>query len=117
MRIRRRAGRQSAAAKRALADLYGGTSESDAAVVVVSEEEVRQSFGPALKALPAPPTVKFHTPVAAGFVVPIWVAPSKMSTVVPTCAVSVKSGVLSIVMLSTLETPVSLVAFKSGVVG
>ena len=56
-------------------------------------------------------------PVPPVLVVPRDVVPWKSSTVELASAVPEKDGVLSLVMLSVLDEPVSLLAIKSGVDG
>src|ERR1043166_10062686 len=54
---------------------------------------------------------------AAAVPLPTCVAPSKIVTVLPASAVPVNAGVVSFVISSVLELPVSVAAVRSGVVG
>src|SRR5262245_47804034 len=66
---------------------------------------------------PGPPTVKLQSPSAPAVAVPRSVDPAKSDTVVLAGAVPVKVGVVSFVIASKLETPVSLAASRHGVDG
>ncbi len=59
--------------------------------------------------------VKLQAPVALAVTVPSGAAPSKSSTRLLASAVPLKVGVVSLVMLSVLELPVSLSGSRSGV--
>ena len=63
------------------------------------------------------PAVKVQLPLAFAVVVAKEAALSNSSTVLSACAVPVKVGVVSLVMLSLLDEPVSLSAVRSGVDG
>ena len=62
-------------------------------------------------------TVKLQFPLPFATVVPSDIEPSNNSTVLPASAVPLNVGVLSLVMLSVFEAPVSLAGSKSGVDG
>ena len=56
-------------------------------------------------------------PVAVAMPVPTTVVPSNRVTVLPASAVPVKVGVVTLVMLSVLDTPLSEAATRSGLSG
>src|SRR5207248_7714229 len=56
-------------------------------------------------------------PLPSAVPVPTVVVPSRIVTAIPASAVPVKVGVLSLVLLSVLDGPVSLAASRSGVDG
>src|SRR5437588_2658497 len=56
-------------------------------------------------------------PLPSAVAVPTLVAPANRSTVLPASAVPVKVGVVTLVILSVLELPLSLAAVISGVEG
>ena len=86
-------------------------------------------MGLTLPATSVASAVKFWTPLARAAVVidqlpvavatalPTAVAPSNKVTALPASAVPVKVGVVSLVTLSVLDTPLSEAAVRSGVVG
>ena len=61
--------------------------------------------------------MKDQSPLPSAVVVPIEEPSEKSSTVLPASAVPVKVGVVSVVILSVLELPVSEAASRSGVDG
>ena len=64
------------------------------------------------------PAVNVHAPAPSAVVVPRLVEPPRNnSTVLFASAVPVKVGVLTLVILSVLDDPVSLAAVRSGVEG
>ena len=65
----------------------------------------------------AEPDVKLQSPLLSACVVPKELLPANNSTVLLASAVPVKVGVVSLVLLSVLEIPVSDEAARSGVEG
>jgi hypothetical protein len=61
--------------------------------------------------------VTVQLPLESAVALPIWVEPANSLTVLPPAAVPVKVGVLSVVVLSVLDAPVSEAAVKSGAEG
>ena len=61
--------------------------------------------------------MKDQSPLPSAVVVPKEVMPEKSSTVLSASAVPVRVGVVSVVILSVLELPVSEAASRSGVDG
>ena len=61
--------------------------------------------------------VMVHCPAIVAMPVPITVVPSNKVTVLPASAVPVKVGVVTLVMLSVLDAPLSEAATRSGTDG